>query len=280
MSTTATTLTRWEHVQLARHPGRPHALTCVRGLCTDFVELHGDRRFGDDPAIVTGLACFDGRTVAVLGQQKGSNSKENIRCNFGCLHPEGYRKALRVMRHAEKFGFPLLCLIDTPGASPDMESEERGQGMAIAENLIAMAGLRVPIIATVLGEGGSGGALAIGVADRLLMLEYAIYSVASPEAGAAILWHDAAQAADAAEAMKVTAADLHALGVADEVVPEVAGGAHLDPARTIADLGVALRRHLGELVEIPPAELLRCRHDKYRAIGLTITRQEYRIEVA
>jgi acetyl-CoA carboxylase carboxyl transferase subunit alpha len=261
-------LTAWDHVQLARHAQRPHTLDYIRGLCEEFVELRGDRRFGDDAAIVGGLARFDGRTVALLGHQKGSNTKENIRHNFGSPHPEGYRKALRVMRHAEKFGFPLLCFIDTPGASPNMESEERGQGWAIAENLLAMADLEVPIIATVIGEGGSGGALAIGVADRLIMLEHAIYSVASPEGSAAILFRDASKAPEAARAMKITAADLQGLGIVDEVVPEVAGGAHLDVPRTIADVGEVLRRHLRELLELPIRELLHLRYQKYRNIGV------------
>ncbi|MDQ5854244.1 MAG: acetyl-CoA carboxylase carboxyltransferase subunit alpha [Chloroflexota bacterium] len=261
-------LTAWDHVQIARHPQRPHTLDYIRGLCEEFVELRGDRRFGDDAAIVGGLARFDGRTVALLGHQKGSNTKENIRHNFGSPHPEGYRKALRVMRHAEKFGFPLLCFIDTPGASPNMESEERGQGWAIAENLLAMADLEVPIIATVIGEGGSGGALAIGVADRLIMLEHAIYSVASPEGSAAILFRDASKAPEAARAMKITAADLQGLGIVDEVVPEVAGGAHLDVPRTIADVGEVLRRHLHELLELPIRELLHRRYQKYRNIGV------------
>ena len=261
-------LTPWEHVQLARHPQRPHTLDYVRGLCEEFVELRGDRRFGDDTAMVAGLGRFHDRTVAVLGHQKGSNTKENIRHNFGSPHPEGYRKALRIMRHAEKFGFPLLCFIDTPGASPNMESEERGQGWAIAENLLVMAGLRTPIIATVIGEGGSGGALAIGVADRLLMLEHAIYSVASPEASAAILWRDASKAPDAAKAMKITAMDLKELGVADEIITETPGGAHLDAPQTIASVGATLRWCLDQLSGLDVAELLRRRYDKYRAIGV------------
>ncbi len=261
-------LTPWDHVQIARHPQRPHTLDYLRGLCEEFVELRGDRRFGDDAAMVAGLARFDGRTVAVLGHQKGANTKENLRHNFGSPRPEGYRKALRLMRHAEKFGFPLLCFIDTPGASPDMQSEERGQGQAIAENLLAMASLRVPIVATVIGEGGSGGALAIGVADRLIMLEHAIYSVASPEASAAILWRDASKAPDAAKAMKITAADLRDLGVADEVVPEAAGGAHLDAPQTLLNVGEVIRRHLRDLVHLSPDELLRHRYEKYRALGV------------
>jgi acetyl-CoA carboxylase carboxyl transferase subunit alpha len=255
-------------VQLARHAQRPHSIDYIRGLCEEFVELRGDRHYGDDAAMVAGIARFERRTVALLGHQKGSNTKENIRHNFGSPHPEGYRKALRLMRLAEKFGFPLLCFIDTPGASPNMESEERGQGWAIAENLLVMAGLRVPIIATVIGEGGSGGALAIGVADRLLMLEHAIYSVASPEASAAILWRDASKAPDAAKAMKITAADLRDLGIADDVIPEVPGGAHLDPAQTIADVGAVLRQHLCDLLQLSTEELLQRRYEKYRTIGV------------
>lgn len=268
MTSSPELLTPWEHVQLARHPQRPHTLDYVRGLCEEFVELRGDRRFGDDAAMVAGLARFGERTVAILGHQKGSNTKENIRHNFGSPHPEGYRKALRVMHHAEKFGFPLICFIDTPGASPNMESEERGQGWAIAENLLVMASLKTPIIAIVIGEGGSGGALAIGVADRLLMLEHAIYSAASPEASAAILWRDASKAPDAAKAMKITAHDLKRLGVADDVIAETPGGAHLDAPQTIANVGAAIDCSLNELAALDIADLLRKRYDKYRAIGV------------
>jgi len=258
----------WDHVQIARHPKRPHTLDYVRALCEEFVELRGDRHFADDAALIAGIARFDGQTVMLLGHQKGTNTKENLRHNFGSPHPEGYRKALRIMQQAEKFGFPLLSFIDTPGASPNMESEERGQGWAIAENLMAMADLKTPVIATVIGEGGSGGALAIGVADRLLMLEHSIYSVASPEASAAILWRDASKAPEAAKAMKITAADLLRLGVADEILPEAEGGAHLDAARTIADVGAAIRRHLNDLLKQPIPELLQQRYGKYRSIGL------------
>jgi acetyl-CoA carboxylase carboxyl transferase subunit alpha len=275
--TDAPVLSAWDHVQIARHPQRPHSLDYIRALCEEFVELRGDRRFGDDAALVAGIARFDGRTVAVLGHQKGSNTKENIRHRFGSPQPEGYRKALRIMRHAEKFKFPILSFIDTPGASPNMESEERGQGWAIAENLLVMADLRVPIIATVIGEGGSGGALAVGIADRLIMLEHAIYSVASPEASAAILWRDASKAPDAAAAMKITAADLQDLGIADEVVQEVPGGAHLDAPQTVADVGAVIRRHLDELVGLSAPELLNRRYEKYRAIGVF---QEAQIAIA
>lgn len=260
-------LTPWDIVQIARHPQRPHALEYIRGLCDDFVELRGDRRFGDDRALVGGVGRFNGQPVVVVGHQKGSNTKENIAHNFGSPRPEGYRKALRLMQHAHKFNLPVLAFIDTPGADPSMASEERGIGEAIAENLMVMAELDVPIIATVIGEGGSGGALAIGVADRLLMLQYAIYSVASPEASAAILWKDAAKAPDAAKAMKITAPDLYQLGIIDEVVPEADGGAHLDTAGTISAVGAVIQRHLDELRSFSIADLRRHRYDKYRAMG-------------
>jgi len=260
-------LTPWDKVQLARHPRRPHTLNYVRGLCEDFVELHGDRRFGDDAAMVGGVARFDGRTVMVIGQQKGRDARENVKRNWGMARPEGYRKALRLFLHAEKFGFPVLTFIDTPGADPGVQSEERGQGNAIAENILVMAGLRVPIIATVIGEGGSGGALAIGVADRLLMLEHSVYSVASPEGTAAILWRDASKAPDAARAMKITAQDLLALQIADAIIPEPEGGAHMDTEATVAALGAALRQQLDELLGFDNDTLLNQRYAKYRGIG-------------
>lgn len=261
-------LTPWDIVQITRHPQRPHTLDYIRGLCEDFVELRGDRRFGDDRALIGGVARFNGQAVVVLGHQKGSNTKENITHNFGSPMPEGYRKALRLMQHAEKFGMPILTFIDTAGAHPSAAAEERGIGEAIAENLLVMAGLRVPIVATVIGEGGSGGALAIGVADRLLMLQYATYSVASPEASAAILWKDASKAPDAAKAMKITAHDLLQLGIADEVVPEPAGGAHLDSAATLATVGAVIQHHLDELVQLSIDGLRQRRYLKYRSIGV------------
>jgi acetyl-CoA carboxylase carboxyl transferase subunit alpha len=239
----------------------------VRGLCDDFVELHGDRRFGDDQAIVGGLARFGNRTVAVIGHQKGRDARENVKRNFGMPRPEGYRKALRFFQHAEKFGFPVLCFIDTPAADPGMQSEERGQGRAIAENLLVMAGLRVPIIATVIGEGGSGGALAIGVGDTLLMLEHSVYSVAEPEASAAILWRDSAKAPDAARAMKITAQDLLELQIIDTIIPEPEGGAHTDTAAMIAAVGDALHRCLDTVCALDTNTLLARRYAKYRAIG-------------
>ncbi len=260
-------LTPWDKVQLARHMQRPRTLDYIRGLCDDFVELHGDRRFGDDAAIVGGVATFEGRTVVLVGHQKGRDARENIRRNFGMPHPEGYRKALRLFQHAEKFGFPVICFIDTPGANPNRESEERGQANAIAENILTMAGLKTPIIACVIGEGGSGGALAIGVADRILMLEHAIYSVASPEAAASIIWRDAAKAPDAARAMRITAQDLLELGIIDEIVPEPTGGAHTDPVTMVATLGDALHRHLNQLLAFDIETLLQHRYERYRAIG-------------
>ncbi len=267
------TLSPWDKVQLARHPRRPHTLDYVRALCDDFIELHGDRRYGDDAAMVGGLARFAHRTVVIVGHQKGSDARENVRRNFGMARPEGYRKALRLFRLAEKFGFPLICFIDTPGADPSMESEERGQGNAIAENILALAGLRVPIAACVIGEGGSGGALALGVADRLLMLEHAIYSVAAPEAAASILWRDANKAPEAADAMKITAQDQYDLGIVDEIIPEPDGGAHTDAATTAAAVGKALRATLDELTTLPIDELLQRRYARYRAIGQVQERQ-------
>jgi acetyl-CoA carboxylase carboxyl transferase subunit alpha len=264
----------WQHVQLARHPDRPHTLDYIHQLCTDFVELHGDRQFGDDAAIVGGLARFEGRTVMVIGHQKGASTKENLARNFGMPLPEGYRKALRLMHHAEKFGFPLITFIDTPGASPGMASEERGQAMAIAENLLGMLTLNIPIVAVVAGEGGSGGALALGVADRILMLENAVYAVATPEASATILWHDAKQAPLAAEAMRITAQDLAAFGVVDEVITEPEGGAHLNLTLTMDNVRDALEHHLHELEDtysqrgkIGLRRLLENRRRKYEQIG-------------
>ncbi len=262
-----TQLTPWDKVQLARNPQRPHTLDYVRGLCEDFVELHGDRRYGDDSAMIGGMARFDGRTVMVIGHQKGRDSRENVKRNWGMPKPEGYRKALRLFQHAEKFGFPLICFIDTPGADPGIESEERGQGNAIAENILVMAGLKTPIIAIVIGEGGSGGALAIGVADRLIMLEHSIYSVASPEGTAAILWRDSAKAPEAAQAMKITAQDLLALDVIDAIVPEPEGGAHTDAETIIAAAGDVIRNQLVDLLKLDVPTLLDHRYAKYRAIG-------------
>src|SRR6266704_5381976 len=220
----------WERVELARHPQRPYTLDYLQMAFSVFLELHGDRLFGDDAAMVGGLASLHNTTVMVIGHQKGRDTKENMLRRFGMARPEGYRKALRLMRHAEKFGIPVITLIDIPGADPSLVAEERGQAFAIAENLLAMSQLRVPLVSAIIGEGGSGGALALGVADRVLMLENAIHSVASPEAAASILWKDAGNAAEAAEAMKITAADLLGFGIVDAVVPEPPGGAHTDHA--------------------------------------------------
>jgi acetyl-CoA carboxylase carboxyl transferase subunit alpha len=260
-------------VKLARHPERPHTLDYIDELATDWIELQGDRSFGDDRALIGGLATMAGQTVMVLGHQKGRETKENIARNFGMARPEGYRKAERLMRHAEKFGFPLITFIDTPGAEPGIGSEERGQATAIAESLLAMADLGVPTIAVVIGEGGSGGALAIGVADRILMLENAIYAVASPEACAAILWKDAGRAAEAAETMRITAADLAGFGIVDEIVPEPAP-AHEQRQETIQATGAAIDRHLTALLAAYPwadpgaiDRLRAARYERFRRIG-------------
>jgi len=261
------TLTPWDRVQLARHPQRPHTLDYIAALCEDFVELHGDRRFGDDPAMVGGMATFAGQTVMVIGHQKGNDTRENMRRNFGMPHPEGYRKAQRLMRHAEKFGLPVICFVDTPAADPTKSSEERGQANAIAESIMLMTTLRVPSIAVVIGEGGSGGALAISVADRILMQENSIYSVAPPEAAASILWRDAAKAPEAAKALKLTASDLYELRIIDEVIPEPSGGAHTDRLAAITTVGERLRFHLADLQQRDIETILRERYQKYRSIG-------------
>jgi acetyl-CoA carboxylase carboxyl transferase subunit alpha len=260
-------LSRWQKVLVARHPDRPYTLEYVQALMTGWVEIHGDREFGDDPAIVAGLATFRGRSVAVIGHQKGRDTKERIWRNFGQPRPEGYRKALRVMKMAEKFGLPVLTFIDTAGAYPGLDAEERGQAEAIAHNLIEMAVLQVPIVVTVTGEGGSGGALALGVGDRVLILEYSTYSVISPEGCAAILWKDQDRKAEAAEAMKMTAPDLLALGVVDEIVPEPPGGAHTDPDATCRRVGDAVERALQELSRLSTQELLARRYEKFRGLG-------------
>jgi acetyl-CoA carboxylase carboxyl transferase subunit alpha len=260
-------LTRWQVTQIARHPRRPYTLDYLRMLGIDFTELHGDRRFGDDGAMVTGLGFFGGRKVVIVGHQKGRDTKENILRNFGSAHPEGYRKSLRVMRMAAKFGRPIIAFVDTPGAWPGIGAEERGQAGAIALNLHEMSRLPVPIVVVVIGEGGSGGALGIGVGNRVLMLEYSVYSVITPEGCASILFRDAARASEAAEAMKITAKDLQELGVIDEIIPEPGGGAHRDPERTARHVGEAIERHLTELEELSPAELVRGRLEKFMAMG-------------
>ena len=261
-------LSSWQRTQLARHPKRPHTRDFLGLLFEDFVELHGDRLFGDDAAIVGGVGRFEGRSVVILGHQKGRDTRENIARNFGMPHPEGYRKALRLMQLAEKFAKPLVTFIDTPGAYPGIGAEERGQAEAIARNLRTMAGLRTPVVAVVTGEGGSGGALAIGMGNRVLMLEYAVYSVISPEGCAAILWGDAARAPEAAESMRITAPDLVRLGVVDAIVPEPVGGAHRDWDTAAANLRVALRDHLADLASRSPGELVAERYEKFRTIGV------------
>jgi len=256
-----------ERVQVARHPRRPYTRDYLELAFTDWIELHGDRAFRDDRSIIGGWTRLDGESVMLIGQQKGRDMKQNLRRNFGMPHPEGYRKALRLMKLAEKFGRPVITLIDTPGAYPGLGAEERGQAEAIARNLREMAGLRVPTVAVVIGEGGSGGALAIGVADRVLMLENSVYSVISPEGCAAILWKSGNEKEKAAAALKITAEDLQGLEVIDEVIPEPAGGAHSDWERTAAALKRSLLRHLGELRNIPTDELRRRRWEKYMAMG-------------
>lgn len=262
-----TNLTPWQRVQVARHPKRPYALDYVAALCTDFQELHGDRQFRDDRALVGGTAFFEGRSVMIIAQQKGRDTKENIVRNFGMPQPEGYRKALRLMKLAEKFSLPVLSFIDTPGAYPGVESEARHVSEAIAVNLREMAMLKVPSIAVIVGEGGSGGALGIGVTDRVLILENAYYSVISPEGCAAILWKDRANAPQAAEALKLNAANLKELAVVDEVIAEPFGGAHNDPAAAAASLKQALLHHLGELTRLDTEKLLDARYERYRVLG-------------
>jgi len=262
-----TNLTPWQRVQVARHPKRPYALDYVTALCTGFQELHGDRQFKDDQALIGGTAFFDGRPVMIIAQQKGRDTKENILRNFGMPQPEGYRKALRLMKLAEKFNLPVLSFIDTPGAFPGVESEARHVSEAIAVNLREMTLLRVPTIAIVVGEGGSGGALGIGVTDRVLIFENSYYSVISPECCAAILWKDRANAPQAAEALKLNAANLKEFGVVDEVIPEPLGGAQNNPAAAANALKEAFTRHLAELLEKSPEQLLEDRYQRYRIMG-------------
>ena len=260
-------LSAWQVAQLARHPQRPYTLDYVQRLFTDFEELRGDRAYADDPAIVCGVARLDGRPVAVIGQQKGRDTKEKIRRNFGMPRPEGYRKALRIMTLAERFRLPIVTFIDTPGAYPGVGAEERGQSEAIARNLFEMSTLRVPIICTVVGEGGSGGALAIGVGDRVLMLQYSIYSVISPEGCASILWKSADKASDAAEAMGITAERLKSLGLIDGVLKEPLGGAHRDVDATAATIKKALLDNLGRLERLSMDELMEARYKRFTSFG-------------
>jgi acetyl-CoA carboxylase carboxyl transferase subunit alpha len=260
-------LSRWQVVQLSRHNARPYFLDYVGFLFTDYVELSGDRLFGEDPSIIGGFARFEGRPVMVIGHQKGRSTKENMARNFGMPRPEGYRKSRRLMELAARFERPIFTFVDTPGAYPGIGAEERGQAEAIAVNLETMAALPVPIVSTVIGEGGSGGALAIGVGNRVLMLENSIYSVISPEGCASILFRDASQAERAADAMRVTAKDLLQLKVIDEVIAEPAGGAHRDPPKAAEALGKALKKHLGQLLLLKPEKLVEDRYARFRALG-------------
>jgi acetyl-CoA carboxylase carboxyl transferase subunit alpha len=258
----------WERVQLARHAQRPHTLDYLQLAFSDFLELHGDRLFADDAAIVGGLALLDGQTVMVIGHQKGRDMKDNVLRRFGMARPEGQRKAVRLMRHAEKFGMPVITLIDIPGADPSLVAEERGQAFSIAENLLAMVRLRVPLVSVIIGEGGSGGALALGVGDRVLMLENAVYLVASPEAAASILWKDGGRGPEAAAALKITAPDLLGFGIIDAIVPEPADGAHTDHAAAAEALRAALVEQLADVAELAVDDLLDRRAGRYRAIGV------------
>jgi acetyl-CoA carboxylase carboxyl transferase subunit alpha len=257
----------WDRVQIARHAERPTTLDYISYLFTDFIELHGDRLFGDDEAIVGGVAFYKDLPVTVIGHQRGKDTKENLRRNFGMPHPEGYRKALRLMKQAEKFNRPIICFIDTKGAYPGKAAEERGQSEAIARNLVEMAGLTVPVICIVIGEGGSGGALALGVGNYVHMLENSTYSVISPEGAAAILWKDASLAKKAAESMRITAPDLKELGIIDEIIEEVKGGAHKDPKRQAEEIDSVLESSLNNLLSMSQDELIEQRYEKYKKIG-------------
>jgi acetyl-CoA carboxylase carboxyl transferase subunit alpha len=260
-------LTAWERVNVARHPDRPVTADYIATMRDEFTELHGDRSFGDDRAMVTGLARMGDHRFMLVAHRKGRTTKERLQCNFGCAHPEGYRKAWRKMKLAEKLRLPIVTLVNTPGAYPGIGAEERGQALAIAENIIGMFALRVPILVCVIGEGGSGGALGIGVGDRVLMLQHAYYSVISPEGCAAILWKSGERSADAAEALKLTSDDLTGLGIVDEIVEEPLGGAHRDPAGAIRNVRAALTRHLAELVQVPVDELVAARREKFSNIA-------------
>ncbi len=264
----------WDRVQVARHPMRPTTMDYIQEICSDFIELHGDRSFGDDEAIVGGIAFFEGQPITIIGHQRGKTTKENIRRNFGMPHPEGYRKALRLMKQAEKFGRPIICFIDTKGAYPGKAAEERGQSEAIAKNLFEMAGLKVPVISIVIGEGGSGGALALGVANKIFMLENSTYSVISPEGAASILWKDASLAKQAAEAMKITAYDLKEMDIIDGIVPEVSGGAHRDLQTQASSLKDCVSKALNELNSLSEMELIENRYNKFRKIGQFIDLEE------
>ncbi|KPK42234.1 MAG: hypothetical protein AMJ78_03215 [Omnitrophica WOR_2 bacterium SM23_29] len=264
-------LSPWQRVQIARHPRRPYTLDYINLIMTDFLELHGDRAFADDKAIVCGFAKLDDENIAVIGHQKGRDTKENLMRNFGSAHPEGYRKAMRIMKIGEKFAHPIIIFIDTPGAYPGIGAEERGQAEAIAYNLMEMAKLKVPIIVFVIGEGGSGGALGIGVGDRICVLENAYYSVISPEGCAAILWKDRTKAPEAAKALKLTAQDLLEAGFIDEIIQEPRGGAHRDPEAMAASIKACIKKYLKELSALSPEDLIEARYEKYRKIGVFTT---------
>jgi acetyl-CoA carboxylase carboxyl transferase subunit alpha len=262
-------LTAWQRVQIARHPERPFTLDYINMIMSDFIELHGDRNFADDKALICGFAKLDNKKIIVMGHQKGRDTKENLRRNFGCAHPEGYRKALRVMQLAEKFYLPIVIFIDTPGAYPGIGAEERGQAQAIALNLREMTNIAVPIIAVIIGEGGSGGALGIGIADKVCVLENAYYSVISPEGCAAILWKEGSKAPEAAEVLKLTAQDLLKVGIIDEIIPEPLGGAHRDPKKMGEILKDSINKNLKELKSLDKDELLKLRYKKFRGMGAT-----------
>jgi acetyl-CoA carboxylase carboxyl transferase subunit alpha len=270
-----TTLTVWQVVELARHVDRPYSLDYIRRMAPDFVELHGDRLSADDPALVAGVGTWHGRTTMFFGHQKGRSLKERVARNWGMMHPEGYRKAIRLARHAAKFGFPIVSLIDTPGAYPGAGAEERGIAAAIAKAIMEWFRIPVPIVAAVIGEGGSGGALGMGVADRVLMLEHSIYSVASPEAAASIVWRDNSRKVEAAEQLQLTSRDLAAMGVVEEVVPEPEGGAHADYDASARALDEALHRHLVPLLAQPAAELLQHRYERFRYIDSLISAEPH-----
>ncbi|QPQ29652.1 acetyl-CoA carboxylase carboxyltransferase subunit alpha [Lysinibacillus sp. JNUCC 51] len=257
----------WDRVQVARHPERPTTLQYIEAMCENFIELHGDRTFGDDAAILGGIAFFEGQPITIIGHQRGKSTKENIRRNFGMPHPEGYRKALRLMKQAEKFNRPIICFIDTKGAYPGKAAEERGQSEAIARNLVEMAGLKVPVISIVIGEGGSGGALALGVANRVFMLENSTYSVISPEGAASILWRDGSLAKQAAEAMRITAPDLKELGVIDGIIPEITGGAHRNVAKQAHNIKECISDTLKALNSLNGEQLIEDRYEKFKKIG-------------
>jgi acetyl-CoA carboxylase carboxyl transferase subunit alpha len=261
-------LTAWQRVQIARHPKRPYTLDYINMMMQEFIELHGDRSFADDKAIIAGFAKLDSQKIIVMGHQKGRDTKENLERNFGCAHPEGYRKALRMMQMAEKFDLPIVIFIDTPGAYPGVGAEERGQAQAIALNLREMSNIRVPIMAIVIGEGGSGGALGIGIADKVCVLENAYYSVISPEGCAAILWKNSTKAPEAAEVLKLTAQDLLKMEIIDEVIPEPLGGCHRAPEKMSEVLKATINKHLKELLILTKEELVRLRYNKFRKIGI------------